>query len=285
MEEEKFHRQILCEERINDLNDEISEFHRTNNQNYNFSSGNKLSEGKNTIFSPQTNIKRIKDIRQSPDQTIKQSHYNMTTTESVSTGIKITSNMPLIHISGIKKFDQNMKNLLKNSNSISKFNSSDINSVQVDQNPTTDKSCDIKFANRSSGRDKIGNVERIEIKVNANNSNNTINKIKVCKICYESDDSSNNRLINPCLCQGSMKYIHEECLKKWIENNTEMITAQCEICKHNYRMRFFLKYKFSTHRCCKTFKNVFAILIISSVILSLVFSVIYIILGRYYYNL
>lgn len=42
----------------------------------------------------------------------------------------------------------------------------------------------------------------------------------VCRICLDSEDTENrhNPLISPCKCTGSMKDVHLECLKVWIQN-------------------------------------------------------------------
>ncbi|CAD8048206.1 unnamed protein product [Paramecium primaurelia] len=66
-----------------------------------------------------------------------------------------------------------------------------------------------------------------------------------CRICCSSQDSVQNPLINPCKCTGSIKYIHLNCLKKWLKlkfqtkhSNHCMIymwkNLECEICKFNY---------------------------------------------------
>ena len=36
-----------------------------------------------------------------------------------------------------------------------------------------------------------------------------------CRICLEKDNIED--MISPCLCRGSCKYIHRECLHKWFE--------------------------------------------------------------------
>ena len=61
-----------------------------------------------------------------------------------------------------------------------------------------------------------------------------------CKICYEKDETSENKLIDPCICQGSMRYVHQDCLKTWIINQEKVNpeNAKCEICKTAYLMRF-----------------------------------------------
>ena len=49
-----------------------------------------------------------------------------------------------------------------------------------------------------------------------------INK-KICRICYGEEEKSDieNPLISPCICKGSMKYIHYKCLKNWLDSKIE----------------------------------------------------------------
>ncbi|OQS54216.1 SUD1 [Ecytonucleospora hepatopenaei] len=51
-----------------------------------------------------------------------------------------------------------------------------------------------------------------------------------CKICY-GVDTENDKLIRPCKCKGSMKYIHSLCLEEWLSSES---VSSCEICKHSY---------------------------------------------------
>jgi len=53
-----------------------------------------------------------------------------------------------------------------------------------------------------------------------------------CRICF---DIGLKPLIQACLCIGSVKFVHEMCLKQWIVvKNTEINGAQCEICLYRY---------------------------------------------------
>ena len=37
-----------------------------------------------------------------------------------------------------------------------------------------------------------------------------------CRICYETDaDGADGVLFRPCLCKGTMSYVHVGCLEKW----------------------------------------------------------------------
>ena len=68
---------------------------------------------------------------------------------------------------------------------------------------------------------------------------------RCCRICYLEEETEINPLIQPCLCSGSLKYIHLECLRKWIgtrnwtqiENNENVCIylikeVDCELCKN-----------------------------------------------------
>ena len=68
---------------------------------------------------------------------------------------------------------------------------------------------------------------------------------RCCRICYLEEETDSNPLIQPCLCSGSLKYIHLDCLKKWIgtrnwtrvENNENVCIylikeIDCELCKN-----------------------------------------------------
>jgi hypothetical protein len=66
-----------------------------------------------------------------------------------------------------------------------------------------------------------------------------------CRICFGDDEDALNPLISPCACTGSLKFIHYQCLKRWLE--TTMITREtdhykyvywksldCELCKTSF---------------------------------------------------
>lgn len=64
------------------------------------------------------------------------------------------------------------------------------------------------------------------------------NDEKMCRICMEIE-ANNNVLITPCRCSGSVKFIHEICLKTWLVSQAEDIAeASCELCKEPYEMEF-----------------------------------------------
>jgi hypothetical protein len=64
-------------------------------------------------------------------------------------------------------------------------------------------------------------------------------------------DSEEHKLISPCRCSGSVKFIHEECLKTWIASHLEDIEkGSCELCKTPYLMQIIMKKQCSPKDSC-----------------------------------
>ena len=67
-----------------------------------------------------------------------------------------------------------------------------------------------------------------------NIENNTLLEEKQCRICLEDDNP--NDMINPCLCKGTQKYVHRECLNQWrsVNVNPKAFT-HCTVCNYEYK--------------------------------------------------
>ncbi|XP_059822457.1 E3 ubiquitin-protein ligase MARCH7 [Hypanus sabinus] len=64
----------------------------------------------------------------------------------------------------------------------------------------------------------------------------------ICRICQVGARStSSNPLLKPCNCTGSLQYVHQECIKKWLQskiNSGADLTAviTCELCKEKLQL-------------------------------------------------
>ena len=56
-------------------------------------------------------------------------------------------------------------------------------------------------------------------------------------------------LITPCLCSGSLKFVHQECLHRWIKSSD---IKRCELCKFT----FIMQSKVITHRTLLSKKHI-----------------------------
>jgi len=158
-----------------------------------------------------------------------------------------------------KKNKENLifKNLFQNNKqSTSNFNDNDITKSINSMTKSINLNEELILNNN-----KINSKKKINILYNNNNSNILNHKLlinlnsyrikpkkKLCRICYLEEDDSNNPLIKPCKCTGSMKYIHINCLLHWIKtknlikkiNFTQSETftiylinnIECELCKN-----------------------------------------------------
>ncbi len=60
-----------------------------------------------------------------------------------------------------------------------------------------------------------------------------------CRICFMGDEDRENlgRLISPCLCKGTSKWVHEECLSTWRRLSTNSDSySRCNQCRYQYRI-------------------------------------------------
>ncbi|XP_063778829.1 E3 ubiquitin-protein ligase MARCHF6 isoform X6 [Pseudophryne corroboree] len=52
----------------------------------------------------------------------------------------------------------------------------------------------------------------------------------ICRVC-RSEGTAEKPLFHPCVCTGSIKFIHQECLVQWLKHSRK---EYCELCKHRF---------------------------------------------------
>ncbi|XP_048867137.1 E3 ubiquitin-protein ligase MARCHF6 [Brienomyrus brachyistius] len=52
----------------------------------------------------------------------------------------------------------------------------------------------------------------------------------ICRVC-RSEATPDKPLYHPCVCTGSIKFIHQECLVQWLKHSRK---EYCELCKHRF---------------------------------------------------
>ena len=136
-------------------------------------------------------------------------------------------------------------------NSLFNFNNDiNIQNTVKKQNEEEEKEKEILSINKTSNKkissQKLNFItpEKIFFKENQKKKSTDFPQ-RCCRICYLEEETEINPLIQPCLCSGSLKYIHLECLRKWIgtrnwtqiENNENVCIylikeVDCELCKN-----------------------------------------------------
>ena len=150
-------------------------------------------------------------------------------------------------------FSNKKNNQTLNESYNTNYNVKEIQTLKTEGDPYT-----IKKNENDKNEKKSKNLEKTEkiiVKKNGkkNNAKEIFTKLekknKVCRICYmeEEEENEENPLIQPCICSGSMKFIHLQCLKQWIGtrscikiDNSEDCSiflikpVECELCKTKF---------------------------------------------------
>lgn len=66
----------------------------------------------------------------------------------------------------------------------------------------------------------------------------SLSSVNVCKICHCGEEDGEPKLITPCLCSGSLKFVHQDCLHRWIKSSD---IKKCELCKFTFLMQSKVK--------------------------------------------
>ncbi|WAQ97082.1 MARH8-like protein [Mya arenaria] len=63
----------------------------------------------------------------------------------------------------------------------------------------------------------------------------SLSNMDMCRICQcdSCEIQKESPLISPCLCSGSLKFVHQACLQKWIKSSDKLT---CELCMYEYHM-------------------------------------------------
>ena len=99
------------------------------------------------------------------------------------------------------------------------------------------------------------------------------NIVKECRICLESTEEENNKLLSICECKGTMKYIHKECVLKWIKERKGDCT--CELCKTKYNkeeleLKEIIIIGNKLYYCCKNLILIVPFLIVLVILITLI---------------
>ena len=57
---------------------------------------------------------------------------------------------------------------------------------------------------------------------------------KICRICHDDEEKPENPFISPCLCDGSQRFVHRECLENW-RKTSDTAAFRCPTCRYEYQ--------------------------------------------------
>lgn len=60
----------------------------------------------------------------------------------------------------------------------------------------------------------------------------------VCRMCHGESEPPERPLYFPCKCSGSIRYVHQDCLLRWLKTKANNISnSKCELCGESYKFR------------------------------------------------
>eukprot|EP00316_Scyphosphaera_apsteinii_P012388 CAMPEP_0119303652 /NCGR_PEP_ID=MMETSP1333-20130426/5047_1 /TAXON_ID=418940 /ORGANISM="Scyphosphaera apsteinii, Strain RCC1455" /LENGTH=436 /DNA_ID=CAMNT_0007306385 /DNA_START=53 /DNA_END=1363 /DNA_ORIENTATION=- len=97
-----------------------------------------------------------------------------------------------------------------------------------------DAEAEIASAFTSLNGEKCEDCEYLEADTDIDDDAGSDSRRPQCYICYENGIQG-NPLINLCQCAGSVKYVHLNCLQRWIQpEGSSAVNTHCPICKARY---------------------------------------------------
>jgi hypothetical protein len=193
--------------------------------------------------------------------------YKLSPGEIIKIG-RITMRVRDIIFAGKNKYNLNDSSLL-NESMLSKINNNEMQTLKTEGGTISyllnRKMKNKKFRNKKKNIENfdtkldkgslVNIIKKPDLKKNLNLYSKIEKKNKTCRICYiQEDDEENNPLVQPCNCDGSLKYIHLQCLSQWIQthscekletnNNCSIYLikpVECELCKKKFPD--YIKYK------------------------------------------
>ena len=218
------------------------------NNNYKLSEGDVLKIGRIIIV--------IREIRINNNSNIDYS-VSHNVTDEFSTSNNIIINNDIINNISIENNNNNNLNIRKINPLIFhklKFQNekeSDIIFKKINKKKINSKSDSITLSqtnlneeqtNQTSNDKNNKKIDLFNLNIQYKNKQNkhiALNKPKrICRVCYLEEDTLNdkNPLIQPCSCSGSLKYIHLNCLLKWI--STKILIKKSYFSNTNYFIVF-----------------------------------------------
>ena len=115
------------------------------------------------------------------------------------------------------------------------------------ENDWTDTSMSESFIRRNSSVEfELGGAADEERETNNEESGPISSEGPICYVCTDTEDTPENPLVSPCECKGGTKFVHINCLRKWvIKGREEKVCVvqrlggdnphRCSVCKANYK--------------------------------------------------
>jgi E3 ubiquitin-protein ligase MARCH1/8 len=118
-----------------------------------------------------------------------------------------------------KLTNQNLEPATKNDDQVNIYNQTKTENLQNQNDPQQES--------------LIQQNVKIQIDDYSDYNNHASPNTLMCRICH-CEETSEEYLITPCYCSGTLRYVHQSCLQQWLKSNG---MKSCELCKFDFIMQ------------------------------------------------
>jgi len=84
----------------------------------------------------------------------------------------------------------------------------------------------------------LSNTEPLSRQMSRSSTSSKLSDYRdICRICH-CEGTNDEPLVSPCLCLGTLQYLHQSCLQRWIRSAG---VKSCELCKFEFIMHSEIK--------------------------------------------
>ncbi|CAG8476388.1 9012_t:CDS:2 [Ambispora gerdemannii] len=122
----------------------------------------------------------------------------------------------------------------------------DVNSQN--ENSVYGKSSAFKLPGRNESEDEQTDLAKSECTTISDNNLKLEDSSSNQEKSRQKDEDTLGRLISPCLCKGTIRHVHVECLNRWrLRSQKKTSFFQCDECKYQYAFRRTTIAKYATN--------------------------------------
>ncbi|XP_045111197.1 E3 ubiquitin-protein ligase MARCHF11-like isoform X3 [Portunus trituberculatus] len=100
-------------------------------------------------------------------------------------------------------------------------------------------------------------------------SSSSTASMPMCRICHHPQGDGLDTLISPCRCAGTMQFIHQGCLNKWLEVKRCKKAPVCELCNYQFhRHKKFRVHHWQLPSCTRADKILHSIFLVCLVVMA-----------------
>jgi len=167
----------------------------------------------------QTEINEVQASKNG-SSTLRSENHPLICSSSQSVAIESNSSIPA---------NKTLKSILKKKTMSESLDPNKIDIIDVEKQYLKDTNSHESLDHFESVDDLFSSQQLIQ---NDSFNHSVQQQVYMCRICH-CEETSEEHLLAPCYCTGTLRYVHQSCLQQWLKSNGN---KTCELCKFEFIM-------------------------------------------------